>query len=214
MRKLLRHRPSPAMIVACTALIFAMGGTGYAAIKLPKNSVGPRQIKSNAVSASKVKDRSLLATDFAAGQLPAGPQGPAGPAGPAGSTGPRGPSDAIYKRDPSFVDVTGAKTTVVSVTLPAGSWVVTGGGVVNNNASANSNAGCELNIAGVVVDTEDLIVLGPNLAVGERESVTLTGAKTVTTPTPAQFRCSLSSASGNVVRPHISAIQVASLSLP
>ena len=214
MRNLLRQRPSPAMIVACIALMFAMGGTGYAAIKLPKNSVGSKQIRSNAVSASKVKDRSLLATDFAAGQLPAGPQGPAGSAGPAGSTGPRGPSDAIYKRDPSFVDVTGAKTTVVSVTLPAGSWVVTGGGVVNNNASANSNAGCELNIAGVVVDTEDLIVLGPNLAVGERESVTLTGAKTVTAPTPAQFRCSLSSASGNVVRPHISAIQVASLSLP
>lgn len=63
------------MIVACIALMLAMGGTGYAAIKLPRNSVGSKQIKRNAVSASKVKNSSLLAEDFAAGQLPAGAQG-------------------------------------------------------------------------------------------------------------------------------------------
>ena len=99
MRRLLRHRPSPAMIVACIALMFAMGGTGYAAIKLPKNSVGSKQIRKNAVSASKVKNRSLLAEDFAAGQLPAGPQGPQGNTGATGPQGPAGTARAYARVD-------------------------------------------------------------------------------------------------------------------
>src|SRR3954468_24298582 len=69
------QRPSPAMVVALIALFVAMGGAGYAAFKLPKNSVGAKQIKRNAVNSSKVADGSLLAGDFRAGQLPAGPQG-------------------------------------------------------------------------------------------------------------------------------------------
>jgi hypothetical protein len=51
--------PSPAMIVACIALFVAMGGTSYAAIKLPANSVGSKQIKKNAVTAVKVKNATL-----------------------------------------------------------------------------------------------------------------------------------------------------------
>lgn len=69
------------MVVACIALIVALGGTGYAAIKLPRNSV----------TSAQVKNRSLLAVDFKLGQLPRGPIGPAGPAGPAGPQGPAGP---------------------------------------------------------------------------------------------------------------------------
>lgn len=44
-----------------------------------------------AVTAAKVKDGSLQAADFQAGQTPSGPVGPAGPAGPTGSIGPAGP---------------------------------------------------------------------------------------------------------------------------
>src|SRR5712692_2536391 len=75
-----RFRPSPAMVVACLALLLALGGTGYAAIRLPRNSVTTVQ----------VKDHSLLAVDFKAGQIPPGPVGPTGPAGPQGPAGPAG----------------------------------------------------------------------------------------------------------------------------
>ena len=51
--------PSPAMIVACVALFVALGGTSYAAIKLPANSVGTKQIKNSAVTGAKVKDATL-----------------------------------------------------------------------------------------------------------------------------------------------------------
>ena len=98
--------PSPAMLVALVALVIALGGTSYAAITLPKNSVGTKQIRkhavtaskikaravtkskirANAVRSSKVKDGSLLAKDFKAGQLPAGPKGDKGEKGDAGAS--------------------------------------------------------------------------------------------------------------------------------
>jgi hypothetical protein len=106
MKKLSIRRPSPAMVVACLALLVALGGTSVAAVnQLARNSVGPRQlqfgavtapkIRSNAVNSAKVRNRSLLRADFAPGQLPAGPTGPQGPAGPAGAAGPAGPAGVI-----------------------------------------------------------------------------------------------------------------------
>jgi len=90
-------RPSAALLVAFVALLIALGGTSYAVIRLPANSVGAKQLKKNAVTAAKVKDASLLRADFKAGQLPAGPAGPQGAPGsrgPAGPAGPAGPSGA------------------------------------------------------------------------------------------------------------------------
>ena len=43
------RRPSPAMVVALLALFIALGGASYAAIKIPDNSVGAAQLKTNAV---------------------------------------------------------------------------------------------------------------------------------------------------------------------
>jgi len=85
------RRPSPAFVVACLALAVALGGSGYAAIVLPANSVGTKQLQNGAVVAAKVKPHSLLATSFKAGQVPAGPAGPAGAQGLAGPAGPAGP---------------------------------------------------------------------------------------------------------------------------
>ena len=79
------------MVVACIALLFAMTGAGYAAGMLGPNTVGTKQLKKNAVISSKVKNRSLLAVDFKAGQLPRGPQGAQGPQGVQGVQGIQGP---------------------------------------------------------------------------------------------------------------------------
>ena len=49
------HRPSPALVVAVIALIVALGGTGYAAITLPSNSVGKKQLKKGSVWSSKIR---------------------------------------------------------------------------------------------------------------------------------------------------------------
>jgi hypothetical protein len=122
-RHTLRVRVSPALVVASVALAIALGGTGYAALKLPAGSVGASQLKKNAVTSIKVKDGALLAADFKPGQLAAGPQGPPGQQGEKGATGdpgPMGPRGAIgisgleYKESHSAVDTTNPKTIVVT----------------------------------------------------------------------------------------------------
>jgi hypothetical protein len=87
-----------ANVMSTIAVFVALGGGAYAAVALPKNSVGTRQLKADAVTSAKVRNHTLRAHDFAAGQLPAGApgapgaQGPQGAQGPVGAQGPAGPS--------------------------------------------------------------------------------------------------------------------------
>jgi hypothetical protein len=90
----LRQNITYANTVSTIALFVVLGGGAYAAVTLPKNSVGTKQLKKSAVTSVKVKDRSLLATDFKAGQIPAGAKGDTGAAGVKGDTGATGPAGA------------------------------------------------------------------------------------------------------------------------
>jgi hypothetical protein len=91
-----RSKLSFANVISCLALFVALGGTGYAAITLPRNSVGPAQLRAMSVGASdlrtgavtsrSIRNGSVATRDLSAstrtslrGQV--GPQGPAGPAG-------------------------------------------------------------------------------------------------------------------------------------
>lgn len=69
MRRFSPYRPSPAMIVACVALVVSLGGTSYAAITLPAGSVGTKQLKNDAVVGSKVKNGSLTLSDIKTSSL-------------------------------------------------------------------------------------------------------------------------------------------------
>ncbi|HYZ29376.1 MAG TPA: hypothetical protein VE570_10000 [Thermoleophilaceae bacterium] len=53
-----------ANVIATLALFIALGGSGYAATQLSRNSVGTRQLKANAVTGSKVRDDSLTGADI------------------------------------------------------------------------------------------------------------------------------------------------------
>ena len=57
MEQRLRRHLSFANVTSLTALVFAMGGT--ATRSRPKNSVGSKQIRENAVTSAKVADRSF-----------------------------------------------------------------------------------------------------------------------------------------------------------
>jgi hypothetical protein len=58
MRRILRRRPSPALVVATIALFLAAGGTTYA-LTLPANSVGSAQIQAGRVLNSKLAPGSV-----------------------------------------------------------------------------------------------------------------------------------------------------------
>jgi hypothetical protein len=64
----LRSRLTYANAMSTIAVFVALGGGAYA-VSVPRNSVGTTQLKANAVTAAKVKNRSLLAADFKRGQL-------------------------------------------------------------------------------------------------------------------------------------------------
>jgi hypothetical protein len=57
-------------VVGYIALMVALGGTSYAAVKLPRSSVGTKQLKSNAVVSGKIKNGQVRAGDIAGGIVP------------------------------------------------------------------------------------------------------------------------------------------------
>jgi hypothetical protein len=92
--------------LAATALLVSVlfaTPLGQAAGRLvvPRNSVGTAQLKPNAVTGLKIKNGTLTAAKFKAGQLPRGLQGPKGDKGDKGDPGLQGP-----KGDPGLTTVT------------------------------------------------------------------------------------------------------------
>jgi hypothetical protein len=67
----LRSRLTYANAMSTIAVFVALGGGAYA-VSVPRNSVGSNQLKADAVTAAKVKNRSLVAADFKRGQLSLG----------------------------------------------------------------------------------------------------------------------------------------------
>ena len=101
---------TPANVIACMALFVALGGTGWAGQVLGKSSVGSAQLKSKAVTTSKIADGAVTKAKFAAGVV--------------------GGVDAskITKVDSPIATVAANSTgTVVSATCPAGAKAVAGG---------------------------------------------------------------------------------------
>lgn len=95
---------SYANVVSTLCLFLLLGGVAYAAVQLPKNSVGAKQLKRNAVTGPKIKNGAISAAKLqksALGELrgPAGPQGAAGPVGQAGPAGPPGPAGGPLPAD-------------------------------------------------------------------------------------------------------------------
>jgi hypothetical protein len=156
------HAAKAPTALAATALVVAVLGSApitHAAgqLILPKRSVGAAQIKKNAVTGAKVKNGTLAATDFKAGQLPAGPQGPTGNPGPQGPKGDTGLPGAQGAKGDRGVAGPGARWVLVdkdgrilsqsggfSVALhfsDVGYWIETGASVATKAVVATTTVG-------------------------------------------------------------------------
>lgn len=124
--------PSPALVVACVALAIALSGVGYAAVNVPKGSVGTAQLKNNAVTSAKVKNGTLKAVDHAPGAIPAGPTVIKNV-----SIGASTPVTGVVGA--------GNDTLIRTLTVPAGRYHATAQVlVINESTSAGVNARCFL----------------------------------------------------------------------
>jgi hypothetical protein len=190
-----------ANVTATMALVLALGGTSYAAIKLPANSVTTRT----------VKDRSLLSKDFKRGQLPAGKQGLPGAAGAPGAQGAPGPAVApaaaakVTQTGPAAQ--TGVAQTVESVALPGGgNWVVTAKFIATNTTAVDAVLDCSLTFDGVPKD--NLGAGGTDFGIGG-SAHTLTAAGAGST---AAIVCTTTATAGTYNAIGLTAIRVSSIS--
>jgi hypothetical protein len=116
--------------VGLLALVIALGGTSYAAVQLPKNSVGSPQLRAKAVTPAKLSTKVRTQLASAGSQGPQGAPGAKGDPGEHGAKGEKGdPGEKGDKGDfgPTSAGVGGVNATVTPVSgVPvAGSTTVT-----------------------------------------------------------------------------------------
>jgi hypothetical protein len=129
------RRPSAALVIALLALVAALGGVGYAATKVAKNSVGAKQIKDGSVTGREVADRSLDPKDFGAGELDAGEPGPQGPVGAQGAAVVGPGTGAFRDAEVSITSTTPATPTPIATLtgLGQGVWAISAKTVVDHD---------------------------------------------------------------------------------
>lgn len=108
----IRRHVSYANVMATVGVFIALGGVGYAAVTLPKDSVSSGQVKNSSLTGadvknssltgSDIKNKSLTPADFSGSvQGPAGAQGAQGPKGDSGAKGDTGPAGPLLDALPS-----------------------------------------------------------------------------------------------------------------
>jgi hypothetical protein len=234
------RRPSPTIIVSVIALFVALGGTSYAAVTklLPKNSVGSAQVINGSLQKGDLSKKAVAALNGNRGATgsagaqgvkgdtgatgPAGPAGATGPAGPAGATGPAGPTGATGPTGPvgpsnayaaALAEGSADGSTLVSLSIPAGSYVLQAALREVNLGGASAFVQCDLRVNGTSVSSS-LNAMGPNgLPNLYQASMSLVGTTTLASTGTIIVTCSLTSGSNVAIFDvHLVAIKVATLS--
>lgn len=177
------RRITPSLIVSIIALVVALGGASYAAIKIPKNSVGTKQIKNKAVNSNKVKDGSLLLKDFKSGQVKPNAW--------------EGSKDATLEPIPSTFS-----TIVNTAVLPKGNYVLLGRANVIGGGSILNRIICSLGSDAAQNFTVDSGAVMP---------LSLNGTISLTSPEAASLSCLKTAGDPEIAQAHVIAIPVGKL---
>jgi hypothetical protein len=220
----IRGKLTYANVMATVAVFIALGGASYAAVKLPKNSVGVKQLKKEAVTPAKLSEASKITLTGPPG--PTGPQGPRGDAGATGVSGeqgekgdtgergepgPQGPSDGYFgegSQTATPINEVGGDFGAVNVT--AGNYILTAVGRLTNNAAGTANAECFLRnkSGGVGPDVNVNLAADP-----DRKIVSTVWARTVSAPAIFTLHCNTTDPTSAVLVDEVSiaAVRVGTL---
>ena len=95
-----------ANVISTLCLFLLLGGGAYAALTIPKHSVGSKQLKRHAVTPPKVSPSAIRKFRGQSGAPgPQGPTGPHGPHGASGATGPQGSKGATGPQGPGAISI-------------------------------------------------------------------------------------------------------------
>jgi hypothetical protein len=202
--------------MATVAVFIALGGGAYAAVKLPKNSVGTTQLKNGAVTKAKVNKKVLAALKGAAGAKGAqgaqgvkgdpgakgdtGAKGDPGTPGETGQTGATGPSDVFQKSGTPALSLPadGSTVTVTSATLQPGKYELTANlGVANNSNTAPTDALCYFEMTPAAFTNNQHVYVptrGGTDGYYHVEMMQLAAAGTLTSATTVNVKCELPTA--------------------
>src|SRR3954471_697703 len=145
----MRRGPSPSMIVALIALIASLAGTAAATRYLVSS---PKQLKPGVITERLLAHsvRVKLARVGNTGNTgPAGPVGPKGAKGDKGDTGVQGPigPSTGYSASGGAAPLAQGQSVVVSLSAPAGSYVVHANVDLSNQGGASITGQCQLETA-------------------------------------------------------------------
>jgi hypothetical protein len=175
-----RPRLTYANVMATVAVVLALGGGAYAAIRLPAKSVGARQLRRHAVTPSKVAKSTVhLFKGRKGARGPRGVQGPKGNRGTKGDKGQPGTARAY-----GLVSPTGALTKAKNATVThpgTGLYCIALGGGIN---PATTDVALTMNFT-----TDDTAVSGSSdpQAFAERGGPTTCPSTTLQVRTFAQY---------------------------
>jgi hypothetical protein len=207
-----------ATIASTAALVVALGGTSYAAVMITGHDIKNGTLTTKDVKNHnlKLKDLSTEAKAHLKGHTGAmGAQGPAGPEGSPGAQGvrgPIGPSNAWSVRNDDDTVLTGPAKTVLTLALPAGSYVV------NARATGYRISGTGVaQVACQLLDDSDfdstVATIPSGGAVNQYQGVALQFAITRSAPTTVTMSCYDNGLTANtaVYRKKLTAFQVGTL---
>ena len=147
------RRPSAPLVISLVALFFALGGASYAAMTIPNNSVGTKQIRNNAVTYQKIAPGTIgsarinqtLVQTRVTGTC-TGTNGAIGQIAQSGHVVCNPSAPAQFGSSSTGTAVTGTSATVASRSLGAGSYLLFGQAYANNTGVGAATLSCTLSV--------------------------------------------------------------------
>jgi len=191
-----------AAITSTLALVVALSGVSYAAVLVTGSD-----IKDNSITSKDIKDKTIKTKDISADAKDA-LKGKTGPAGPTGATGPVGPSNAFSVFNDNVTLLTTTSKTVLTLSVPAGSYTASAKAIVFHTAGAGTTATCILAGGGQF----DYALATPYDSAASYAMLTNQIVFTTVAPSNVTLSCYSNGGTNYVTWKKVTAIQVGSVS--